>query len=298
MSENIIGLDIGTGFVKVVTKNKTFRFPSILAVGTQLELESSDKKKKKKDMVLVGDEAVAFDKTKSMTIKRPVYRGAPAKDMKDYMVLIKYAIDQVIETDSNDLQAIKSECYYYSDAIIVAGLPYNARKHATKIKSMVIDQLKPKSFDLIFQAHGTLIHEGLSDGIVCHIGHGTTEILVVINNKVAHGMTLLHGVGDISSALSDSKVSYVNKELYNQNNPELTDHRKRLAISIADDLQKVVIDFPGIPVILAGGGALIPKLGDEIKKEIDSEIRIAKEPIYGNAHGMFAKAEKKDNASN
>jgi len=278
-----MGLDIGTGFVKVATKTRKIRFPSIIAAGKHLDLESSGVS------VHVGYDAVPFDKVKSMTIKTPMYRGVPVV-MSDYIKLIKHSINYVIQ-DPKGLLPINSK---YHSMVIVAGIPYNAKEHAEKIKKAVTEFIKPKSFNLMFQAQGTLFHEGLSDGIICHIGHGTTEIMVVNQDHVAYGKTVRHGVGDISSAIHDSKTSYINKELFQKKSPELTEHRRLLAYSISDVLEKIIIDYPGIPVICAGGGSLVPKLLDEIKNDTITHLRVAKEPIFGNALGMLLKAEKYD----
>jgi len=280
-----MGLDIGTGFVKVATKTRKIRFPSLIAAGKHLDLESDGI-----PSTHVGYDAIPFDKVKSMIIKTPMYRGVPVV-MSDYIKLIKHSIDYII---SDPKGLLPKNSNRYDSMVIVAGIPYNAKEHAGKIKKAVIESINPKSFNLIFQAQGTLLHERLSDGIICHIGHGTTELMVITHNKVAYGKTIRHGVGDISSAIHDSKTSYIENELFQKKSPELTEHRGLLADSISDVLEKTIIDYPGIPVICAGGGALIPKLLDEIKNDIITNIRIAKEPIFGNALGMLLKAEKYD----
>ena len=40
MKQNCIGLDIGTGLVKVASIHSTFTFPSIIARGKSMDLES------------------------------------------------------------------------------------------------------------------------------------------------------------------------------------------------------------------------------------------------------------------
>lgn len=282
LNENIMGLDIGTGFVKVATKTRRIRFPSIIATGKHLDLESSGVS------THVGYDAIPFDGVKSMILKTPMYRGIPVV-MDDYIKLIRHSINYVIP-DPKGLLSRNSNKYH--SMIIVAGIPYAAKEHAEKIKNAVAESISPKSFNLIFQAQGTLLHEGLNNGIICHIGHGTTELMVITNNKIAYGKTIKHGVGDITSVICDSKTSYVDKQLYTKNTPELIECRGLLACSISDVLEKTVIDYPGIPVICAGGGALVPKLVNEIKNDTITNIRIAKEPIFGNALGMLIKAEK------
>lgn len=106
----------------------------------------------------------------------------------------------------------------------------------------------------MFQAKATLDHEGISNGIVCHIGHGTTEIMAVAHGNIAHAQTIPHGVGDISNAITQSKTGYLNWDIFSKNTPEMTQQRKVLAAHISDVLEKTVIDYPNMPIICAGGG--------------------------------------------
>ncbi len=282
MSEYVAGLDIGTGFVKIATSTRLTKFPSLIATGRHLELESNNK-----DTTHIGYDAAKYETIKTMTLKRPVYRGIPTI-MEDYISLIKYSMDQILGTPRT------SAVGRYAQMVIVAGVPYAARDHSKKIREAVMKALGPKFFGLIYQARATLIHQGLEDGIVCHIGHGTTEIMAVVNGKIASGLTLDHGVGDITSAITDTKTGYVKeKSLFAKDTPELSQYRKLLADSISDSLTKTVIDFPELPVILAGGGALIPKLVSEIKNEaIRDKCQIARDPVFSNALGMLTKAQK------
>jgi len=284
MNENIIGLDIGTGSVKVATIHGTFQFPSIVARGKNMEIES-------KEIVLVGDDAVKQESIKSMVLKTPVYRGTPTS-IDDYLELIKYALDKVI----NSQDALQKESFQkYKNLVIVAGIPYSAKSHSQKIKEAVIEKFAPKFFGLMFQAKATLDNENMNDGIVCHIGHGTTEIMVVSHGNIAHGQTILHGVGDITNVITNSKTDYLNKGIFSKNTPQLVEQRKILADRISDALEKVILDYSNIPVICAGGGALIPRLVSEIKNDIITNIKIAKDPVFSNAIGMLKKAHQNAN---
>lgn len=282
MNENIIGIDIGTGSTKVATIHGTFKFPSIIARGKNMELES-------KEIVLVGDMAVKQESVKSMVLKTPVYRGAPTS-IDDYLELIRHALDKAMEPQKDALHKGPQK---YSDCIIIAGIPYNAKKYSQKIKDAVNDAFAPEFFGLMFQAKATLDYEGLTDGIICHIGQGTTEIMVVSHGNIAHAQTILHGVGDITNIIAQSKTDYLNYELFSKNIPELAEQRKILAAHISDSLEKVVIDYPQLQVICAGGGSLIPKLISEIKNDIITRIKIAKDPVFSNALGMLQKASSK-----
>lgn len=149
MNENLIGLDIGTGSVKVATPHETFQFPSIIARGKNMEIES-------KEMTLVGEMAVRAESIKSMVLKTPVYRGAPTS-IDDYLELIKHALDTVISNSQRD--PLHKGPQKYSDLVIVAGIPYNAKSQSQKIKNAVIEKFAPKFFGLMFQAKATLDNE-------------------------------------------------------------------------------------------------------------------------------------------
>jgi|APSaa5957512535_1039671.scaffolds.fasta_scaffold03954_12 actin-like ATPase involved in cell morphogenesis len=280
MNENIIGIDIGTGSVKVATIHGTFAFPSIIARGKNMEIES-------KEIVLVGEQAVKQEQVKSMVLKTPIYRGAPTS-IEDYLELIRHALDKAMESQD----ALYKGAQRYSDHTIVAGIPYSAKRYSQKIKDAVNDTFAPKFFGLMFQAKATLDNEGLDDGIICHIGQGTTEIMVVSHGNIAHAQTILHGVGDITNVITTSKTDYLNFEIFSKNSPELIEQRRILAAHISDSLEKVVIDYPQLQIICAGGGSLVPKLIQSIKNDTITHIRIAKDPVFSNALGMLQKASK------
>ena len=284
MNENLIGLDIGTGSVKVATTQEVFQFPSIIAEGKNMELES-------KEIVLVGEAALKQESIQSMILKTPVYRGAPTS-MKYYMELIKHALDKVLLYSQKN--ALNKGPEKYSDLVIVAGIPYSAKLQSQKIKNAVIEKFAPKFFGLMFQAKATLDNEGIENGIICHIGHGTTEIMAVSHGNIAHPETVLHGVGDITKVItSNSKTAYLKKEkVFSKNTSELIEQRRILAAHISDALEKVVIDYPQLSIIFAGGGALVPKLISDIKNDTITNIRIAKNPVFSNALGMLKKAAK------
>ena len=197
MNENIIGLDIGTGSVKVATAHGLFSFPSIVARGKDMSFDA-------KNRVLVGKKAVEVELVKSMVLKTPVYRGIPTS-IDDYMELIKHALNKAIDMQKDAL----SKPYDYSKCVVIAGLPYNAEEYSVKIKKKVREEIAPQFFGIMYQAKATLDNEKLKDGIICHIGHGTTEIMVVSNGHVAEGKTILHGVCDITNAITPLKTDYL-----------------------------------------------------------------------------------------
>lgn len=67
--------------------------------------------------------------------------------------------------------------------------------------------------------------------------------MVVSHGKITHAQTILHGVGDITNVITQSKIDYLNSELFSKNIPELAEQRKILAAYISDALEKVVIDY-------------------------------------------------------
>ncbi len=278
---NTVGLDIGTGTVKVATSTQQFKFPSVIARGHKLDLNQSS------EVYAVGDAAVKLEPIRSIVLKTPVYRGAPTS-MRDYLALIQHALDRVLKAHTEPIyNAPKS----YEDLIIVAGIPYVARHKSKQIKAAVVERFKPKFFGMMYQARATLIHENIQNGIVCHIGHGTTEIMVVIGDDIAYGQTIMNGVGDITDAISTSMVEYLDSTVFQRRDNELAQYRKVLAGTISNALEKVVLNYSNLPVICAGGGALIPKLISEIRNDTISNLQVAKEPVFANALGMLRQAK-------
>ncbi len=318
-----LGLDIGTGFVKIAYgANRTARFPSIISRGRDIDLDGFASGNGGgggggggANVIHIGYDAAKYERIRSMTIHTPVYRGAPT-NMGDYVAIVRHALDTVISggnsakgaadgsssssssgssgnTRNNDNSRNSSN--RYGSMIIVGGIPYSARNEAQKIKNEITKALKPKFFGLIYQARATLIHEGVEDGIVCHIGHGTTELMALVHGRTAQAKTIRRGVGDIVSEMTDSKVQYINSEIFTQDTPDLTEQRMRLAGQISDVLEKMVVDFADLPVICAGGGVMIPKLIQEIRNDIITDVRIAQDPVFSNALGMLRKAEGRQN---
>ena len=199
----------------------------------------------------------------------------------------------MIRAESQEHDAMHAEPPRHADCTIVAGIPYSAKQHATRIKDAVNGRFSPAFFGLMYQARATLDCENMSDGIVCHIGHGTTEIMAVAHGNIAHAQTVLHGVGDIVQTISASKTAYLDHDIFSKNNTQMAEPRRVLAAHISDALEKVVIDHPHLDVVCAGGGALIPRLVPEIKNDIITRIRTAGDPIYSNALGMLRKAMAK-----
>ena len=283
MNKNAIGLDVGTGSVKVATVDGMFQFPSVVARGKDMELESTER-------VLVGDDAVRQESVKSMVLRTPVYRGRPASSMDDYLELVGHALDVILTAKKG---CVHTGPKLRSDCVIVAGIPYDAADQKDRITDAVTQRFTPKFFGLMYQAKATLDNEGLDCGIVCHIGHGTTEIILVSNGLTADGQTIPRGVGDITKVISPgSKTDYLNPSLFVKNTVVLAQQRSILASHIADALEKVVMDNPGIPVVCAGGGALIPRLVSEIKNDVITNVIVATNPVFSNALGMLKKASR------
>ncbi len=276
-----VGLDIGTGSVKVATRRHRFKFPSVVARGRAISVDGSEP-----ESVFVGEQAMRQEHVRSMLLKTPVYRGVPTA-MDDYIELVRHALDLVIRADRNTVWHGPSG---YSEMAIVAGIPYNSRDRVEAIKKAVQAEFAPHRFGVMFQARATLENEGMRDGIVCHIGHGTTEMMAVIGGNTAYGETVPHGVGDVVMAVTGSRTGYTDHSVFASGSQLLAENRRILAGHIADSLEKIVIDYPGLDVVFAGGGALVPKLVGEIRVRTSGTVRTADEPVFSNALGMLKKA--------
>lgn len=269
-----IGLDIGTAFVKCVSDSKKIKFPSLCVYRQHSVWE--DKKGK---IEAVGDEAQRLAKYPDSVVIRPVMLGRPIHE-KGFEELLKKAVDLVLE--NND--AIGKEIRLASCCMAV-GLPYEARPHASSIQKMVTRLFHPKRCDIVPQVLGTLIEVSLPSAIIVSIGQGTTEIVAFREYVAIRGTSVHHAVNDISSRLGTHKTAYLDASTF-------TDSRlgplvAMLADSIIDDLNGMRQDLEELPIVVSGGGIMIPELKEAMKSRLLRDIIIPQDPVMSNALGLF-----------
>ncbi len=274
-----IGLDVGTGFVKCVSDTKKIKFPSLCAYRQHAIWES-----KKGKIEAVGYEAVKLAEYPDAVVIRPVMLGRPVHE-KGFEALVKKAVDLVLQ--NNDAIGQESELARFC---MVIGLPYEARSHAKNIQKMVTRLFHPKRCDVVPQVLGTLIDVDLSSAIILSIGQGTTEIVAFKDYSAIRGISIHHAVNDISSKLGTSKTAYLDNNIFT--NPQVNPLVAMLADSILDDLNGMRQDLQHLPIVVSGGGIMIPGLKEAIETRLSQGIIIPQDPVMSNALGLFKLASQ------
>lgn len=263
-----IGLDVGTGFVKCVSDTKKIKFPSLYAYKWMEEWS-----KTKKLVEAVGYEAVTLSVDPDVIIIKPVMLGRPVHE-KAFIELVKKAV--LISSESKD--AIDSKPDH-----IAIGLPYDAANHRVTIQKMITKLYSPKACDVVPQVLGTLTDAGQSSAVVMSIGQGTTEIVAFMENKAIRGISVHHAVRFISSKFGE--MSYLDNSIFeNKRTGELV---AILADYLINELHHVRQDLEKLPVIVSGGGILVPGMEKAIRAKFKDDIIIPQDPVMSNALGLY-----------
>lgn len=266
-----IGLDIGTAFVKCVSDTKKIKFPSLYAYKLVHEWD-----KKGKMIDGVGEEAVQLSQDPDTILIKPVMLGRPIHE-EAFARLLKHAVS--LSAENKD--AIGSEPESMAFAI---GLPYDAAVHRGTIQKMIARLYRPKASDVVPQVLGTLVDAEKSSGIVMSIGQGTTEIVAFVNNKAIRGISVHHAVGYISSRLGGGEMAYLDDAIYES--PKTGQLVTMLADSLLNKLSIIRQDLEKLPVIVSGGGILVPKMQEAMRAKLGGMI-VPQDPVMSNAQGLY-----------
>ncbi|MGI0061398.1 MAG: ParM/StbA family protein [Nitrosotalea sp.] len=269
-----IGLDIGTGFVKCVSDSRRIKFPSLCAYRQHAVWEN-----RKGRIEAVGDEAVRLARYPDSVVIRPVMQGRPIHE-RGFEELVKKAVDLVLQ--NSDAMGKEAEL---ARSCMAIGLPYEARPHATGIQKMVTRLFHPKRCDIVPQVLGTLIDVDLPSAIIVSIGQGTTEIVAFEEYSAIRGTSVHHAVNDISSKIGTVKTAYLDDAIFKD--PKVNSLVAMLADSILDDLNGMRQDLEDLPLVVSGGGIMIPKLKDAMESRLSHGIIIPQDPVMSNALGLF-----------
>ena len=301
-----VGLDIGTGFVKASvgtlaangdqkhnginsssnSSSRTVTFPSLIG-RIMSDVENGRKKRPgdiayraKRELVeQVGESAVAVASNRYGTIIRPVDRGLPHDDAG----FGRLASEAMSRLGINDT----------SRTYVVLGIPHDPngdakteRASIDRIARNIKKSVNPYGVKITAQAYGTLKSCGRREGTVINIGHGTTEIISVAPSGYPDGFSIDRASAFVTSQLGSGRrrrESYVyHKKLFEENPAETARLVRLLAAHIADDVARIDIVEP---VILAGGGSLIPGMREEFEKILKRQVTIPENPVYANAIG-------------
>ncbi|MHB8546685.1 MAG: ParM/StbA family protein [Nitrosotalea sp.] len=274
---NAIGLDIGTGFVKCVSDKKQIKFPSIYACRQLAAWEGRGIAE------AVGDEAIKMAEIPNTRVKRPVMLGKPI-DEKGFEKLVVRAMELSLESNDALGKSLENNC------IIVVGLPYEAKNHAANIKKMITRLFSPKQCTVVAQVLGTLVDVQLADAVVMSLGHGTSEVVVFKNSSPIKGISIHHAVSEIMTEIGSGKTAYVNHEIFTEERTK--PHIISLADALIDDLNHIRQDVENLPIVVSGGGILLPGMKEALESKLGTGIIVPKDPVFSNAIGLYKLAAK------
>lgn len=266
-----IGLDIGTGFVKCVSDHGSFRFPSLYARRINGQWTSAVSE-------AVGDKAAQMLRTRGTTAISPICQGRPQKRyQKQVRLLVAEAIDRVYKM----VQAPAEK------ARIVVGLPYEAASVKGALTRLISQESRVERCDVVAQAVGTLVGMHRRTGMVVSIGQGTSEILVVEDNKILDGRSLEWASEFIT--LKIGRFAHLDTKLLAQHRDVCSRYAKALAENLAAEVADMASAHGyGQEIIVSGGGILIPRVRQELAGRLKGfKLAIPEDPVMSNAVGIY-----------
>ncbi|NHI02323.1 hypothetical protein DYY67_2005 [Candidatus Nitrosotalea sp. TS] len=262
-NNGVIAIDAGTGFVKCVSAHMRASFPSICGIRRLNSWESS----KERTAESVGYEAAKMAIYPDAVLVRAVLEGRMVQE-KAFVAVIKQAVRELgCERELGSL-------------LIVMGLPYGASLQKGHLEKIIERSLKPRKVLVIPQSIGTLLSEDARTGIVLSIGQGTTELVLFEDLKPVAGVS----IPQACDYLYDGELDYIEHEK-NKIDKKRID---ALAAILANRLAvfKTRLDRQ-YEIYVSGGGALIAGLYESLQQKVPDRLRIAKDPVFSNAAGLY-----------
>lgn len=260
------GIDFGNGYTKVCFEGKNYCFPSLVA--------KSHSNKWSKGETSVGYDAASDAQNIGYEVFSPIILGTPI--LKDkFGLLVKKAVEPMMATGE--------------EFSICAGLPYDAIGQKQTIISALRSAGATKQW-IIPQSFGTAIYEELSSCIICVIGWGTTEWLVVNNGRPTWGKSDDMAISYLVSELDKTCADYVNRGLFNH--PDTKKKKIDLVEHIIYNYKKISMnERKPYPFFFSGGGILVQDMEDLFYKS-GLKFDVSKDPVNANAIGMSIHAKK------
>lgn len=232
-----VGLDVGSGWTKVSALGRQAMFPSLYSCtyapgsGDDDVLMRAGEKGAPKAVLrdAVGDDAAVMATGRFATLIRPVKHGVP-HDGRGYSRLAAEAIRAVGIDDPEN-------------AVICAGVPYDARNDRERIKKLIVAAVKPAYCLVLPQAYGTLKACGRRSGTIVNIGHGTTEIMRA-GPEGMYAVSIQKASEFVLQQLAQrqrrsGRDAYTNHEAILGDDPKMTARLvELLATHIADEVQQ------------------------------------------------------------
>ena len=278
----IIGLDMGTSFVKCVFDDGQFTFPAIYAYTNRQKWDDD-----KTLLMGVGDEALKVAAYPNSVIIRPIIEGRPVhkKGVEELVKETKRRMD--VMSDSKEKGRINT---------IVVGLPYDADNYRETLSDIINSTLNPENCVIVPQVIGTLESIGRKSATVMNIGQGTTEIVAFENMKTISGQSVMHGCDFLTRDLGE--FAFLDSAVYNQYKDELTPRIEMLADMLVNRLENFMSALKPMyecsqTVVLSGGGILIPELKAAILKKMNVKVEVPNDPVMSNANGLYKIATRR-----
>ena len=267
----IISLDIGTGFVKACSIQKRVRFPSLYAYRDANLWENG---KTGTTIEGAGYDAVEIARHPSAVILRPVREGTPSNKTA-FMAVVNQAIKNLGISD-NIIQ----------ETSIIIGLPYHAAKDATKFPSFVKKITGCKDVMVVPQTIGTMMSSKRKDGIILAIGQGTTELVAYDNLKPILGISIPQACDYIHLDADELQHLKTNKP-----NPKRVEMLADIISERLASFKTALSENNSYDIIVSGGGVLVPGLYNHLKRKIADSLHVAEDPVFSNATGMLEYAK-------
>ena len=272
----IIGLDMGTSFVKCVFDDGRFTFPAIYAYTNRQKWDDD-----KTLLVGVGDEALKVAAYPNSVIIRPIIEGRPVH---------KKGVEELVKETKRRMDVISNSKEKGRINTIVVGLPYDADNYRETLSEIINSTLNPENCVIVPQVIGTLESIGRKSATVMNIGQGTTEIVAFENMKTISGQSVMHGCDFLTRDLGE--FAFLDSTVYNQYKDELKPRIEMLADMLVNRLENFMSALKPMyecsqTVVLAGGGILIPELKAAILKRMNVKVEVPNDPVMSNANGLY-----------
>lgn len=272
----IIGLDMGTSFVKCVFDDGRFTFPAIYAYTNRQKWDDD-----KTLLAGVGEEALKVAAYPNSVVIRPIIEGRPVhkKGVEELVKEMKRRMD--VMSDSKEKGRINT---------IVVGLPYDADDYKAILYDIINDTLNPENCVIVPQVIGTLESIGRKSATVMNIGQGTTEIVAFENMQTISGESVMHGCDFLTRDLGE--FAFLDLTVYQQYRDEIKPRIDMLADMLVNRLETFMSGLKPMyecskTVVLSGGGILIPELKAGILKRINVKVEVPNDPVMSNASGLY-----------
>ena len=213
------------------------------------------------------------------TTINPIRKGRPDnRYQKQVGLLIADTLNRIYESAQNHM---------VGKARIVVGLPYEATEQKSIITRLIRKMERVQSCDVVTQAAGTLVDLDMNTGMVVSIGQGTTEIVIIEDNKVIDGESSEWASEFITRKIA--KFAHFDVDTLQKHKTTCSKYAKILAENLALEITDMAsAQGRKYKIVLSGGGILIPYVRSEITSRLKGfDITVPNDPVMSNASGLY-----------